>query len=470
MYLSQQDIFTGITAIIVIVLALAAIEVLVKAKLLHKLWGRKLLHCIAICTCTWCIHAFDNRIALAIIFLFFFFVLLWVIKKRWLQVNDYTTYGIALFPLAFSFLLFIPFLATSAIVYAGLILGICDAMAGICGTYFGKQKIIFLAETKSWAGFIAFYITALIVSLFYFDFSPQHILLCMLLALLPALTELFSYRGSDNFTVPVFTAVWMILLTHTANNNLLIILAYVCLFALLSVFAVYKKWLTISGACAACWMALLLYATGGLKAFIAPGIFLLIGSLLSKLNVPVKEKHGRNARQVFANGIVGICCLILYQLTHNNIYVTTAIISFCISMCDSTSSETGMYFKGATYDILSLRKIIPGVSGGISLAGTLGGMAGALLIAAAAGYAYQFSLKLIIYMTIGGFTGMLADGILGSLLQAKYKNALGVLTDEPDTAEALHVKGYAWCTNDMVNLISNLFITGLFFYILLQFA
>ena len=468
MHLSQQDLFTGLITMAIIGFALLGIELALKNKILNKLFGRKLLHFTAICTCAFAIHRFENRLLTGSIFLLFFFILLGVIRKGWMQVNEYRTYGIALFPLAFAALLFIPFFSNFIIVYAVLILGISDALAGIFGEYFGKQKIIFLAENKSWIGFTAFYVSALAVSLFYFNnFSLHGILFCMALALLPAITELFSYRGSDNFTVPLFTAAWALLLIDLSAVQLQTLLLAAIIFALLSAFAVYKKWLTVSGATAAFWMALLLFITGGLKAFIAPGIFLISGSLLSKLNKTQKEKEGRNAKQVFANGITGIIFMILYGIVKEEIYLITAIVSFCISMADSTSSELGFYFKGATFDILSFKKLQPGVSGGISAAGTLAGLAGAVLLAFITSYFYSFSLSVFLCILIAGFAGMLADSILGSWLQIKYKTLDGKLCDDEENG-AKKVKGLSWCTNDMVNILSNMLITLLFFYIFKQ--
>ena len=321
MHLSQHDLLTGLIAITIIAVALLCIEFTVKNKWLNKLLGRKLLHFTSICTCAWAINRFENRLFLAYIFLLFYFILLGVIRKGWMQVNAYKTYGIAFFPLAFAVLLIIPAFSVHTIVYAVLVLGISDALAGICGEYFGKQKIAFLFENKSWVGFAAFYFSAFVISLFYFnDFSLHGILLCMALALLPAVTELFSYRGSDNFTVPLFSAAWALLLLNLKTPQLQQLLLLAVLFAALSAFAFYKKWLTVSGAVAACWIALLLYITGGYNAFIAPGIFLISGSLLSKLNRHINEKNGRNAKQVFANGITGIVFMLLFGITQQEIY------------------------------------------------------------------------------------------------------------------------------------------------------
>jgi uncharacterized protein (TIGR00297 family) len=478
MDLSQHDIFTGSVAIGMIVLAWICAALAIKNKLLTKFLGRKFLHVSAVCTCAWAIKDFENRILLAYIFLTFFFVLLAMIRRGWMQVNDQTTYGIALFPLAFALLLFLAVLPVNIIVYAVLILGISDALAGIAGEHFGKRKTVFLFEEKSWAGFITFFISAFLISLFYFnDLSSHGILLCTLLALLPAVTELFSYRGSDNFTVPIFSVAWVLLIHDLSGDQLVILLLATILFAGLSIFAKYRKWLTVSGAMAAFWMSLLLYASGGLKIFIAPGIFLIMGSLLSKLNDHQKEKDGRNAVQVFANGITGVILIFIYGLLHQHVYLMDAFdatdhrmylilanISFCISMADSASSELGIYFKGTVYDIVSFKKIPVGVSGGISLQGTIAGLAGAMLISAAVVYAYQFPFIAFLLFSLTGFAGMIVDSILGSLLQVKYKTIAGTLTDDA-LPGAKKIKGFRWCTNDSVNIISNIVVTLLFFCI-----
>jgi len=122
MDLSQHDIFTGCVAIGIIAAAWICAALCIKNKLLTRFIGRKLLHITAILTCAWAMNRFENRIVLAYIFLTFFVILLALIRKGWMQVNDLPTYGIALFPLAFALLLFIPVIPMRVIVYAVLIL------------------------------------------------------------------------------------------------------------------------------------------------------------------------------------------------------------------------------------------------------------------------------------------------------------------------------------------------------------
>jgi uncharacterized protein (TIGR00297 family) len=467
MFLIKVDLLTGLAAICTIGITLLLSEWAVKERKISPANGRKLLHIIAIGTCAWAIYRFENTKLLAGTFFFFFGVLLWVIHKGWLQVSQTKSYGIAFFPLAFGILLLVPVLPRELTIFAVLTLGICDAAAGLAGERWGKQKIVFLSESKSWTGFAAFFISLFLLTLFYFKlYSAEGLLVCAIVALLPALTELFSYKGSDNLTVPLATAAWVGLLHKIDSEAWPVFGLLILLFFLLCFFATAKKWLTISGATAALWMALFLYACGGAKAFIAPGLFLISGSLLSKLNRHDKEKNGRNAIQVFANGMVGIGCFILYNINGNPLFLTGAFVSFAISMSDSVSSETGLFFKGRTVDITGLKKMAPGVSGGISLAGTLGGLLAAVVMAAAVDFAYQLSFALCSKIAALGFAGMLADSLLGSRLQAKYQSSTGLLSDDAAPGSIL-VKGYSWCTNDVVNVMANAVVTGLYLLVAL---
>jgi uncharacterized membrane protein len=104
-----------------------------------------------------------------------------------------------------------------------------------------------------------------------------------------------------------------------------------------------------------------------------------------------------------------------------------------------------------------------GLSGGISWQGTLGGLAGALLIGGLAWVMGGFGPAEGVVIAMAGFAGMLADSLLGSLLQARYRRANGQPTEDKTEADSPRPeKGWAWMTNDWVNLISNGLVTVLF--------
>jgi uncharacterized protein (TIGR00297 family) len=462
MFISTADSITAAVAIAIIAVTLICCEWAVKAKLLSQSLGRKLLHITAICTCAWAMYRFENTRLLAGVFFFFFVVLLLVIRRGWLQVSQNKSYGIAFFPLAFGILLLVPQFDKNIVLYAMLTLGISDAAAGLAGERWGRNKIRFLHEEKSWAGFTAFFISQVILCGCMYGFMIWNLLLLgVLLATLPALTELFSYKGSDNLTVPLFAAYWLWRLEDIHPFYYFYLFPAVAILAFLADYSAHLKWLTVSGAAAAAWMGLLLMTGDGFRAFFAPGLFLVSGALLSKLNKPAKEKEGRDALQVFSNGITGIVCLCAYALTKDERLLMAFCCSFAIAMADSVSSEMGVFFKGKTIDITTLKKSQPGMSGGISWQGTLAGLGAALLLALFIRRPYEFTISQCILIAAVGFAGMLADSVLGSLLQRKYRLPDGRLAEDPEP-DAVLVKGVAWCDNNMVNLLSNGLATGLY--------
>jgi len=237
-----------------------------------------------------------------------------------------------------------------------------------------------------------------------------------------------------------------------------------CVCLLLCFLAYKKHWLTLSGAVAAFGMAVV-FILVGLRTFYLPLLLLLGGTLLSKLNAETEDKQGRDAKQVLANGLIGIICLLLYVLHFNDTYqsplLLAYLLSFSISICDTFSSERGKYFKGKTIDILSFKPIASGLSGGISVQGTLGGLAGSIFCATISFFCFDITLCFALVVCLLSFTGMLFDSILGSLLQAKYVNRNGVI--EENSSDDNHLlKGYIWCSNDVVNLMSNLIVVSFF--------
>ena len=242
-------------------------------------------------------------------------------------------------------------------------------------------------------------------------------------------------------------------------DNLLLIKICVQLptFCLLAFLAFKKKWLTTSG----CFTAILIgFCFFTYLDLIFPLILFIGGTLLSKLNKDKKEKNGRNAYQVLANGGIGVICLLYFyslplaQFSHLG-YVAF-MVSFSISIADTFSSEIGCYIKGKTFDILTFQPIKTGMSGGISLEGTLGGIGGGL-IAGIAAYFIVDNLEISFLVAFVGIIGMLVDSVLGSWLQAKYINSVGEVSEEKELDNKL-IRGYAWCTNNMVNLLSNLLV------------
>ena len=110
----------------------------------------------------------------------------------------------------------------------------------------------------------------------------------------------------------------------------------------------------------------------------------------------------------------------------------------------------------------------PGLSGGISIAGTVGGLVALLLLSA---YLYLIfpmtTIQLLLVVGIG-MAGMLVDSILGSSLQALWKEGDQWIEFKQAQSDAQLIKGLAWLDNHWVNFLSN-GITMIFAYLAYAF-
>jgi uncharacterized protein (TIGR00297 family) len=126
-----------------------------------------------------------------------------------------------------------------------------------------------------------------------------------------------------------------------------------------------------------------------------------------------------------------------------------AIASVGAANADTWSSELGVFSKRPPRLILSGKRVPPGISGGVSILGTLAGCCGALVIAII--YFYFFSAtKESFIVLFSGCVGFLMDSVTGELFQAMYLSDKGHNTERP--SQNL-VKGKQWITNDFINFI-----------------
>ena len=99
------------------------------------------------------------------------------------------------------------------------------------------------------------------------------------------------------------------------------------------------------------------------------------------------------------------------------------------------------------------------------MVGYLATLAGAGLIASAAGFFTQSTLYIIPIVIIGGLLGATADSILGATVQGIYycpvcdKETESSPVHHCGTGTA-HMRGWRWVSNDLVNLICSLIGAG----------
>jgi len=415
--------------------------------------GRKLLHVLAISTTAWIIDISQDSLTLGLVLMAIGVLLMVVLLKfKWWLQQEFS-YGIALFPISLGGLLVLG-VSASWIATAAWVLALSDASAGLVGRTWGAPKLNFLSESKSYQGAFAFFATASIVMAV--RFPDLHLGWWLLLSLIPTLTELFSWRGSDNFFLPIFTVGWIQLVLQSPYLGSWIgVLVGLAIIIFLAWFVRSRNWLDQTGSLAALWIAAILWMSGGWKALSAPVFLLVVGSVTGKLIRPTHTSEKRTAQQVFSNGLIGVVLYMLYGMTGQFHWLLLAWSSFAVSVCDTISSEVGVAVGGRTYNALTLRKMAPGLSGGISLAGTAGGLAALLLLVLFLGGILPVSPIQLLWVLGTGFIGMLVDSILGSKWQALWMQGEAWSEVSSDSPQEVLVKGLPWLDNHWVNFLSN---------------
>ena len=240
-------------------------------------------------------------------------------------------------------------------------------------------------------------------------------------------------------------------------------------FAAVIVIVSYRvKFLTLSGSIATFFLAGVIFSLGGIKWSVPILTFFILSSILSKLrkkkNEEVElffEKSGvRDYMQVIANGGAGGVLVILYTLNPNELYYLIYLATLSAVCADTWATEIGTWKKTPTYNILNLKPIEQGVSGGISWVGSVGAVLGSAAIAFSGIVWNSIStLEYFVLIIISGVLGSFFDSLLGATIQAQNLCVVCSKITEKKIhcgSEANHHRGKKWINNDVVNLLSGI--------------
>ncbi len=167
----------------------------------------------------------------------------------------------------------------------------------------------------------------------------------------------------------------------------------------------------------------------------------------------VAKKDARDAAQVLANGAVAaLAALASLQLEPR--YAFAFAGAFAAANADTWGTEIGSLVRRRPRSILTLRPIATGLSGGVTWAGTVAEIAGALTLATVTTLALD--RRAFLAVAIAGIAGALVDSILGASLQSlrwcPYCSRATEREPHDCGANTRPVRGLPWLGNDGVNL------------------
>lgn len=179
-----------------------------------------------------------------------------------------------------------------------------------------------------------------------------------------------------------------------------------------------------SGALGGFVVGVLIYASLGPQGFAVLALFVVGGSLLTRLGYGRKRRSGmaeaaggrRGARNVLANCTVAVACALLYTLTSSDVFATAFVASLGAAFADTAESEVGQLYSRTPRLITTLEKVTPGTDGAVSLPGTLAGLTAAALTATlglALGLVASPASMLVV--ALAAVLGTVADSLVGAL-------------------------------------------------------
>ncbi len=195
--------------------------------------------------------------------------------------------------------------------------------------------------------------------------------------------------------------------------------------ALFAVLAYALGMVSRGGALGGFLVGTLIYACLGPEGFAVLALFVVGGSLLTRLGYGRKRRAGtaeagggrRGARNALANCTVALVCALLAALTSSHGFTTAFVAALGAAFADTAESEVGQLYARAPRLITTLRSVPPGTDGAVSLPGTLAGLLAATLTAT---LAYKLGLigspTSMVLVTLTALLGTVVDSLAGALM------------------------------------------------------
>ncbi len=435
-----------------------------------KFLSRKTVH-ILTCVLWFIMYFFFEEGYHRVILCLSLFVLLLIFKKFFPSISDsedkfsgaliYAAVGTGLSFLSVLFEeLFIPL----GITMCALSLG--DGFAGVLGSLIKRYRVKLFGDktlTGTLSAFIFTFVTAVGFSHgFSLDISLTE---ALIIGVIFAFTELVTPYSVDNLTT---SAAVFILSIIAIGCDILEMYAFSLIsIPVIAVLIIKKRALTSGGVVAAVAIALSVILSLGDPGFVLLFSFFALTTAADfikkgkkrELLCDVHERvFGRNARQVLAVGLLP-ALLAVISLTGIDVFKVAYAALIAESLGDCLASEIGVLSRGKPFDICKFKRVDPGMSGGISLIGSIASVTGILVIALIYRFSPIYIDGSIFAVVAAALLGVLSDSVIGSTLQRKnICTECGRITERSEHCgmPTELSSGISFITNPVVNTISSL--------------
>ena len=207
-------------------------------------------------------------------------------------------------------------------------------------------------------------------------------------------------------------------------------IGFIINFLLISVFRRYPI-MTKGGWVSAGVLGTLLWGSLGWKGWISVVLYLLLGSLVTKVGFKYKNKLGiaekrggrRGPENVLGSASTGLFLALMIKLNLANLTLLKVgfAASFAAKLADTFGSEIGKRYGKNTFLITTFKKVRQGTEGAISLEGTIASLFGALIM--------SFAMFILGFITIekgffivcfSGFAATIFESFIGATFQDKF--------------------------------------------------
>ncbi len=408
-------------------------------------------------------------------------------KFKSMHATERVSYGTVYFPLAFVVLVGLFWERSPLALQIGILaLAFGDPLAAWVGGRWGRNTFRLWHDRKSGPGTAAMWVgTSLLTGAGLVFLGPfagvelsplQFVPAIVLTATIATIAEIQSRQGTDNLTVPVAVALFVYFYLGLPAGMVPSFLLWALGSGIILGLALTAKALSVSGFLTAWVLGLFLFLAGGWSWVWPMVAFFVLSSILTRLTRrttshlgpvsagAVKPLHPgyRNMVQVLANGGIPLLVALVYGLWRLEGLYLVYLAALAGATADTWATEIGGWSRTAPRDIITRRPVAKGTSGGITLLGISGSLAGAAGLTAV-GWALQPALLspvVWLMITAIGVGAALFDSLLGATLQARYRDPTSGRITEDTTlrrAGAELSSGWPWLDNNMVNLACSLF-------------